>query len=83
MSEASVTQAREGATLRGRFAIFGEGLNTSVAWTSDLCDQCSACTCGTQQKPWDVKSIIADMMRHPLQFRQFMHGMMGESDDGA
>lgn len=81
-AETDLDQAREGARLRGRFALFGDGSLTgwSVAYATDLCETCQSCQCGTQQPVISTGDIVKDMMRSPLKAGQaFKHFMSGEA----
>jgi hypothetical protein len=86
----SEVDARDGARLRGRFALFGDGsmLGWHVAYATGLCDRCQNCDCGTQQEPIATGEIVKDMMRSPLKagqaFKAFIsHDLPeGDTDDG-
>ena len=51
------------ATLRGRFALFGDSPMTYViAYATDLCDRCQECGCGSQQEPIHTAAVVKQML---------------------
>lgn len=83
-AETDLDQARKGAAMRGRFALFGDGtiMSLSVAYATDLCDTCSNCKCGTQQEPLTIKKMIAHAASMGMNPMQLYREYRGRGDDG-
>jgi hypothetical protein len=80
VTQPTVEQAREGATLRGRFALFGKFPNLTLAWASDLCDRCQDCDCGSQQEPIKTADLLKQMMANPVEMiRAIKAGRHGDT----
>ena len=75
--------AREGAALRGRFALFGSlPIHWHLAWATNLCDRCQACECGEQQEPISGAVLVKQMMANPGEMiRAIKAGRRGRRDE--